>query len=104
MNLYSITSSAVHNTYVAFDQARVSLWRLRSLRSILPALLYKLQKVSKRNIEEGAASLKSLKSLGDQLNLNAGKFFNSMKDGGYLVDYARLPGKLMDESYLTHRS
>jgi len=76
VNPYSIISPEVHEAYVAFDQIRVSLWRLGSLRSILP-LLYKLQKDSKRNTG-GEASLKYLKSLVDQLDLNAGKWLDNI--------------------------
>ncbi|KNZ60023.1 uncharacterized protein VP01_1625g12 [Puccinia sorghi] len=77
VNPYSIISPAVQEAYIGFNQARVSLWRLGSLRSILHLLFKLQQKVSKRNAG-GGALLKSFKSLIDQPNLNAGKWLNNI--------------------------
>ncbi|KAA1089495.1 hypothetical protein PGT21_020146 [Puccinia graminis f. sp. tritici] len=73
VNPYSSISPTVHESYLAFDQVRVSLVQLGALKCIMP-LLFKLQASTKA--PEGTGTTKSLKALVDQLDLNATRWFN----------------------------
>ncbi|KAA1092981.1 hypothetical protein PGT21_019940 [Puccinia graminis f. sp. tritici] len=75
VNPYSSISRAVHQACIAFDEVRVLLLQLGSLRSMLPLLL-KMQATTKG--PGGASSIKSLKALVDQLDLNASRWFNKV--------------------------
>ncbi|KAA1107821.1 hypothetical protein PGTUg99_024199 [Puccinia graminis f. sp. tritici] len=74
-NPYSSISPAVHQVHVAFDQVRVSLLQLGSLKHMLP-LLFKMQASAKA--PGGAGSIKSLKAMVDQLDLNATRWFDKV--------------------------
>ncbi|OAV94685.1 hypothetical protein PTTG_06875 [Puccinia triticina 1-1 BBBD Race 1] len=75
VNPYSSISPAVHDACVAFDEVRVLMLRLGTLRSMLP-LLFKMQASTKA--PGGAGTIKSLKALVDQLDLNARKWFDKV--------------------------
>ncbi|KAA1071852.1 hypothetical protein PGT21_021363 [Puccinia graminis f. sp. tritici] len=68
VNPFSNISPAVREAHVAFDAVRVSLFRLGSLKHML-RLLLKMEGDTKA--PSGAGSIKPLKLLVDQLNLNA---------------------------------
>ena len=76
VNPYSLISPAVHEVRVAFDEVKVSMRRLGSLRSLLP-LLMKMQSTSKESPER-ETSMKSLKAVVDELDLNMRKWFDSV--------------------------
>jgi hypothetical protein len=75
VNPYSSISREVHQACIAFDEVRVLLLQLGSLRSMLPLLL-KMQASTKG--PGGAGSIKSLKALVDQLDLNASRWFSKV--------------------------
>ncbi|KAA1092982.1 hypothetical protein PGT21_019993 [Puccinia graminis f. sp. tritici] len=75
LNPYSSITPAVHDACVAFDEVRVLLSQIGSLRSMLPLLL-KMQASAKA--AGGVESTKSLKTLVDQLDLNASRCFDQV--------------------------
>ncbi|PLW38344.1 hypothetical protein PCASD_10581 [Puccinia coronata f. sp. avenae] len=76
LNPYSLISPAAQGLRVAFDEVKVLMWRLGSLRSTLP-LLMKMQLVSKESSGR-EASVQSLKAVVDELDLNMRKWFDSV--------------------------
>ncbi|OAV94675.1 hypothetical protein PTTG_26901 [Puccinia triticina 1-1 BBBD Race 1] len=75
VNPYSTISPAIHDACVAFDGVRVLLLQLGHLRSMLPLLL---QMQASTKASKGAGSIKSLKGLVDQLDVNACKLFDKV--------------------------
>ncbi|KAA1089488.1 hypothetical protein PGT21_019662 [Puccinia graminis f. sp. tritici] len=89
---HTIMNPAAHELYVAFDEVRALLWRLGSLRSLLP-LLHTMQ--ANAETSGGAASVKSLEALVDQLDLNARKRFDQVSPIFKRPDVEGCPERLM---------
>jgi hypothetical protein len=92
VNPFSRISPAVHEAHVAFDAVRSSLVQLGSLKHML-RLLLKMQDDTKA--PSGAASIKPLKALVDQLNLNANRCFDKVPPAFQRVNIEGPPEMLM---------